>query len=88
MGEWLFDQISLYIFSWLKVSVKLGVWSKFFFSLSVDRISLDLFSWSKVLLMSFWVILNFGSTAKKEPPDFGSWSKVFKLIELVLMANF
>ncbi len=28
--------------------------------------------------MEFWVILNFWSTAKKEPTDFGSWSKVFK----------
>jgi hypothetical protein len=89
-GEWSLDQISLDIFSWSKVSVKLGVWSKLFsfLFLSVDQISLDLFSWLKVLLMSFWVILNFWSTAKKEPTDFGSWSKVFKLIELVLMANF
>ncbi len=31
---------------------------------------------------------NFWSSAKKESTDFGTWSKVFKLIELVLMANF
>jgi hypothetical protein len=87
-------------FSWSKVSVNFGVWSnalfvswlKFliidFYTLSFDQIISHVFSWSKVLLMSFWVILNFRSTAKICKLFFGTWSKVFKLIELVLMSNF
>ncbi len=75
-GKHSVDQISLDLFSWSKVSVKFGVWSnalfvcwsKFliinFYILSFDQIISHVFSWSKVLLMSFWVILNFWSTAK------------------------
>jgi hypothetical protein len=72
------DQISLDLFSWSKFSVKFGIWSKLFFSL--DRISLDLSSWSKVLIMEFWVILNFRSTAKICKFFFGSWLKVLIMV--------
>ena len=55
---------------------------------------LSFFSWSKVsfsvdqIFWDFSVDQKIWSSAKKETVDFGSWSKVFKLIELVLMANF
>ena len=61
-GKHSLDRISLDLFTWSKVSVKFGVWSKLFFSL--DQISLDLFTWSKVLIMEFWAFKTFDQVPK------------------------
>ena len=73
-GKRSLDRISLDRITWSKVSNNLGVWSKLCFFTWSNY--LRLFSWSKVLLMSFWVILNFRSTAKIHRFFFGSWSNV------------
>ena len=62
---------------------RLFSWSKN----SINCQNLQVISWHliKILIMSFWLILNFWSTAKKEPTDFGTWSKVDKKPKIPLL---
>jgi hypothetical protein len=72
------DRISLDRISWSKVSNNLGVWSNY----SINWLKRTDGFWQliEILIMSFWVILNFRSSAKIRRFFFGSWSKVFKWI--------
>ncbi len=85
-GEWSLDQISLDIFSWSKVSLKFGIWLKLFF------VSWSNFTWSFQLIKSFInVILSYfklSINCQKITCKFWQLIETFKLIELLLMANF
>ena len=73
-GKQSLDQISLDLFTWSKVSVKFGVWSKlFFFTWSNFTWFFHLIKSSNNVILGF---NNFWSSAKKEPTDFGTWSNV------------
>ncbi len=79
------DQISLDQISWSNFSIKRLKSCHLIESFINDSINCQKRTYGfwhliKILIMSFWVILNFWSSAKKELMDFGSWSKLFKLI--------
>ena len=62
MGEWSLDRISLDIFSWLKFSVNLGVWSKKIFFFFGQLIEFHLiFSVDQNFLKSFNQLPKFAS---------------------------
>ncbi len=67
---------ALKLVSWLKNSINCQKITCKFWQL-IKTFNNVIFSYFKILI-----------NCQKEPTDFGSWSKLFKLIELVLMANF